>query len=237
MRIFHLTDLHLGAPGSRGAEAIARVCRDVTCGSDVVCITGDLTDAGTEAQYAEALALLRPLAGHLLLAPGNHDYSGPLSRFGVAGVTYSREAEDRYIDLCSKLYCPRPGTPWMHMGGDWISVALDSCHKSDAALARGNVGSAQLARLREAIAQATKHKLRLLVAYHHDVADTDPTLALDDGDALLALAWPTAHVVLSGHTHGPAREWTSTEGVRGLWRRGQDAFGGGAASVWMREVG
>lgn len=227
MRIFHLTDLH-DSPGGRAA--VARVCRDVTRGSDVVVITGDLGD-GSAMSYARILDLLRPLQGHLLLCPGNHDYSTPAGM----GLTYDPEAEARYLDLCAKLYCPRPGTPWMHMGGDWISVALDSCSKHPE-LARGHLGDAQLARLREAITQAKKHKLRLLVALHHDVADADPTMTLDDGDALLRLAWATADVVLMGHTHGPACEWTATEGVRGLWRRGQDAVGGGAQSVWMREL-
>ena len=225
MRVFHLTDLHLPSPG--GEAAIARVIRDVTRGSDVVVITGDITDDGSQEQYDLAYRLLSPLRGHLLLAPGNHDY-GPL------GLAYDEECEARWLSLCAALCCPRPGSPWRRDG--WMMVALDSCRK-DPVLARGNLGESQLARLRDAIQLARRTRTKLLVAIHHDVALTDPTLALDDGDALLALAWSAADVVLMGHTHGAAAEWTATEGVRGYWRRGQDAVGGGAASVWVRELG
>lgn len=225
MRVWHLTDLHLPSPG--GEAAIARVVRDLTCNSDVVVVSGDITDDGTKEQYDLAYELLSPLRGHLLLCPGNHDY-GPL------GIEYNEECEARWLSLCAALCCPRPGSPWRRAG--WLMTALDSCSKSPT-LARGHLGDLQLHRLKDAIQLARRTKTRLLVALHHDVALKDPTLVLDDGEALLALAWATADVVLFGHTHGPAQEWTATEGVRGLWRRGQDAVGGGAGSVWTKDIG
>lgn len=91
-RIVHLSDIHVvgerygfriesGRAGPRGNERLAEVldrldqihARDPL---DLVLITGDMTDAGRSAEWAEfldALARYPVLADRILILPGNHD--------------------------------------------------------------------------------------------------------------------------------------------------------------------
>jgi len=91
-RIAHLSDIHVvserygfriesGRSGPRGNDqlqaAIAKL--EIICGKeqlDAILITGDLTDAGRSAEWAEFLDLFRShpaLAERVLILPGNHD--------------------------------------------------------------------------------------------------------------------------------------------------------------------
>jgi Icc protein len=83
MLICHLTDLHVcaaGAPSNRVCESnvfATRAFRSVAAMNprpDAVIITGDLTESGMPAEYANLAALLRehlPLPVYVI--PGNHD--------------------------------------------------------------------------------------------------------------------------------------------------------------------
>jgi Calcineurin-like phosphoesterase len=92
IRIAHLSDLHIvgerygyrmeaGTDGPRGNRVIRSALRrlraaDAAAPLDRVAITGDITDAGTRAEWAEFIDLLRGCPGlrkRLLLVPGNHD--------------------------------------------------------------------------------------------------------------------------------------------------------------------
>jgi predicted MPP superfamily phosphohydrolase len=91
-RVAHLSDLHVvgerygfriesGRSGPRGNERLTRVLSELdtlhaTDPLDVILITGDMTDAGTSAEWAElldALAAHPNLAERVLVLPGNHD--------------------------------------------------------------------------------------------------------------------------------------------------------------------
>jgi 3',5'-cyclic AMP phosphodiesterase CpdA len=91
-RIAHLSDLHLvgerygyrmeaGTHGPRGNRCLRRAWRKLAAihalaPLDHVLVTGDITDAGTRAEWAEFLDLLRgwpELRARLSFVPGNHD--------------------------------------------------------------------------------------------------------------------------------------------------------------------
>jgi 3',5'-cyclic AMP phosphodiesterase CpdA len=91
-RVAHLSDLHVvgeryayrmeaGTDGPRGNLAIRRALRRLAAihaaaPIDRVLVTGDVTDAGTRAEWAEFIDLLRgcpELRRRLSLVPGNHD--------------------------------------------------------------------------------------------------------------------------------------------------------------------
>ncbi|HXE23604.1 MAG TPA: metallophosphoesterase, partial [Roseiarcus sp.] len=91
-RVAHLSDIHIvgerygfriesGRGGPRGNERLKRVMARLEAVHaarplDLVLITGDMTDAGRSAEWAEFLDILegRPeLAGRTLVLPGNHD--------------------------------------------------------------------------------------------------------------------------------------------------------------------
>ncbi len=81
-RIVQLSDLHLRAPGKRLyrqidtagalAQAIARI-NALTPRPDLVVLSGDLVNAGDDAEYAHLRALLAGLAVPYATMPGNHD--------------------------------------------------------------------------------------------------------------------------------------------------------------------
>jgi hypothetical protein len=92
VRVAHLSDLHIvgerygyrmeaGTHGPRGNRCIRRAWRKLAAihkltPIDRVLLTGDITDAGTRAEWAEFLDLLRgcpELRARLSLVPGNHD--------------------------------------------------------------------------------------------------------------------------------------------------------------------
>lgn len=92
VRIAHLSDLHVvgerygyrmeaGTLGPRGNECIARALRQLEAlhaqkPIDRILITGDITDAGTRAEWAEFIDLLRDypeLRNRMSFVPGNHD--------------------------------------------------------------------------------------------------------------------------------------------------------------------
>ena len=97
MLICQLTDLHV-RPDEAAAnpetntltERACRVAAAFTPLPDVVIITGDLTESGLEAEYANLSAILgRTLAVPVYVVPGNHDQRENL-RAGLAhlpGVT------------------------------------------------------------------------------------------------------------------------------------------------------
>ena len=91
-RVVHLSDVHVvgerygfriesGRSGPRGNERFRRVLNELEAihakaPLDLVLITGDMTDAGTSAEWAEFLDALAPhpeLAERVLILPGNHD--------------------------------------------------------------------------------------------------------------------------------------------------------------------
>jgi 3',5'-cyclic AMP phosphodiesterase CpdA len=92
VRIAHLSDLHLvgerygyrmeaGTHGPRGNECVAHALRKLVelqkeSLPDRMLVTGDITDAGTRAEWAEFIDLLRDFPGlreQLSFVPGNHD--------------------------------------------------------------------------------------------------------------------------------------------------------------------
>jgi hypothetical protein len=91
-RIAHLSDLHVvgerygfriesGRAGARGNERLKQLMSDLDAlhartPVDVILVTGDVTDAGRSAEWAEfvdAVALHPALASRMLILPGNHD--------------------------------------------------------------------------------------------------------------------------------------------------------------------
>ncbi len=92
IRVAHLSDLHVvgerygyrmeaGTNGPRGNRIVRSALRRLakihaSAPLDLVVMTGDITDAGTRAEWAEFLDLLRgcpEIRRRLLLVPGNHD--------------------------------------------------------------------------------------------------------------------------------------------------------------------
>lgn len=218
-RLYLVADLHCKANPDDNALVEVRLAA-ILEGSDPgdwLAVLGDVTNSGTSEQYAEALRILTPWAGRLLLCPGNHD-AGPL------GLLYSVAARRRFSALRKALRCP----PSVRIGHR-LCVALDSCRYTlwPGDLARGRLGGGELARAAQAIKDARKAGLLPTMLLHHDPYCEDPTLALDDAGDLLGLASGAADLAW-GHTHHVKR-WVE----EGRERVSVGDLKGGGRKCWL----
>jgi uncharacterized protein len=116
LRIAHLSDLHVGAPG-RNDRAFAVAVDLVTAeGADLICISGDLRArrAGDEALRAGLRRLAAPLGAFAVL--GNHDFADGHDPFADGAAladledTPVRLLADEAVDLVR-------GDAWVRVGG------------------------------------------------------------------------------------------------------------------------
>lgn len=73
--IAHLSDLHLGSEGTslpRARRLVDHLC-SLDPAPDVLVVTGDIADHGTEDEYAAAREMLGRWPGPILVGTGNHD--------------------------------------------------------------------------------------------------------------------------------------------------------------------
>jgi 3',5'-cyclic AMP phosphodiesterase CpdA len=153
---------------------------------DAVLITGDLTNDGDAAVWAELMATLEPLEAPLYPLPGNHD-DRELMRAAFARL---------------ELF-PAQGPLCFAVGlGPLCLIGLDSLIPGDPA---GRLGAEQLAWLDARLAEQPDKPT--LVALHHPPFRTGidhmDAMMLEDGDALAAVIGRHRQVerVLCGHVH------------------------------------
>lgn len=202
MRILHLTDTHLFAdPAARHydridtAAALERVLERlavIAAGRpvDLVLHTGDASEDASEDSYRRLHAMLDPVAAalgaELLVVMGNHDSSAAYA--AVAGPGDH-------------------GGPWQDrartLANGWRAVVLDS---SVPGAGYGRLDAAQLAWLREVLAEPSEHGT-VLAIHHPPLTAATPLLrALDlqDRDALTdAIVGTDVRMICSGHYHHP----------------------------------
>jgi 3',5'-cyclic-AMP phosphodiesterase len=109
--LVQLSDTHVRLPGQLAyrrvdtsaflAQAVVAVQALPQAPSAVV-VTGDLTDFGRPAEYAQLGALLMPLACPVYLLPGNHDDRTELRR-AFAGADYLRQSPDAFLQYAVDL--------------------------------------------------------------------------------------------------------------------------------------
>lgn len=198
MILLHLSDLHVRPPGlplsrvveaSHLAERALRAIAAFRPRPDAVLITGDLTDCGLPAEYAELLWMLRShLTGQrVLLLPGNHDRRANFraALAGFEGVTEHAERV-RYVieDLPVRL------------------IALDSVVPG---AGHGELGADQLAWLDARLAEAPRRPT--VLALHHPPMRCGlpvyDAINLRDAPALAAVLHrhPQVERILCGHHH------------------------------------
>lgn len=187
--IAHISDLHFNG-SEHHADRIRAVLRHLdglTADLDAVLVTGDITDHGLPAEYAEAHETLR--SRHpLFLCPGNHDARSPF-RQGLLG----EPAGDAPVNT-------------VHRTAKAVYVLCDS---SVPGRSEGRLEDETLAWLAATLA-ASPPGLPVFVAFHHPPAilHTPPMdgLRLRAADRLAAVLadYPQVAAVLCGHAHTAA---------------------------------
>jgi len=191
--VAHLSDCHIGAhpqaPGRlrRALQHVGR-CDPLP---DVLLLSGDLADHGTDEEYAELVAVLDEAAVPVITVPGNHDVRAAFARHLRPPGT----DPERPLDVVHDL-------------GDVRLVALDSLVTAPPGqrIDHGELVDESLERLDAALADGRP----TFVALHHPpapvhVALMDPIM-LADAAALGPVLRRHANVlaVLVGHAHTAA---------------------------------
>jgi Icc protein len=209
LRILHLSDPHLSAPGvlHHGAvdtlEATRRVLTacEALPAPDVVVVSGDVSDDGSTESYEAARDVIGGWAhargAHTVLATGNHDDRGAFRR--VLGDGHLGAAPDRADEPAVPLPdAPVDGCSWI---GARRLITLDS---SVPGAGYGRLDESQLAWLREEL--RTPAPAGTVLVVHHPplppVTRLHAALRLRGPDELArVLDGSDVRVVLSGHYH------------------------------------
>lgn len=224
LRILHLSDTHLSAPGvlHHGAvdtlEATRRVLAacEVLPAPDVVVVSGDVSDDGSTESYAAARDVVGGWAhargARAVFAAGNHDQRGPFRQVlgdghdGAAAAAGGAAAGGAAAGGATAGGAAAGGTTAEPVDAvSWVGphrlVTLDS---SVPGAGYGRLDAGQLDRLREELATPAPGGTVLVV--HHPplppVTRLHHVLRLRGLDDLAAaLAGSDVRVVLSGHYH------------------------------------
>lgn len=215
LRILHLSDTHFSGDGGRHygvvdtVEHLRRALAHVGhLLFDLVVVSGDVSEDGTEESYRSIRAQLEPWArarsARLVFAMGNHDRRDSFRTVLGGGQPDAEEQELTGVDL------DRPVASVVAQNG-WRVIVLDS---SIPGVGYGDLEPEQKRFLRETLATPAEHGT-VVVVHHPPVrAQTDllQALALDehDGHELVDILRGTdVRVVLSGHYHLPITEYVA----------------------------
>jgi 3',5'-cyclic AMP phosphodiesterase CpdA len=225
MRLAHLSDLHLYAPGAlraadllgrraagaanlflarrpRHSETVARraVAAIVEAGVDHCVVTGDLTNLSLEGEFRLATDVLAPLGGRrrLTVIPGNHDY-----------YTVDAVREARFERHFASVLWERGERPAWPVVKDFPGVRLIAARSAalpPPLLSFGLVGAEQRDAIARAVEAGREAGRFVVVAVHHNLHRRGPMnetigrlLDRDELGSLLAAAG--AGLVLQGHDH------------------------------------
>lgn len=191
--LFHVSDLHFG---SEDREALDWFARSVAAWKpDLVVVTGDLTAAARQREFAAAGAWLKALAAPVAVEPGNHDLPvfNPITRMASPYGRFDRllATLERPRELPGVTLVPLRTTARMQWRSNW---------------SLGAVAPHRLAVAREVLAARPAGHLGIVLAHHPllDIARTSTGGRTRGGlGALHALAEAGTSAVLSGHTHDP----------------------------------
>lgn len=215
LRILHLSDTHFSGDGGRHhgvvdtAEHLRRALAHVGhVLFDLVVVSGDISDDGTEESYRSIREIVTPWAqargARTVFAMGNHDRRDSFRAVLGGGQPDAGELELPGIDL------DRPVASVAEQDG-WRVVVLDS---SVPGAGYGDLEAEQKQFLRETLTAPAEHGTVVVVHHPPVPAQTDllQALALDasDGRELVDIVRGTdVRVILSGHYHLPITEFVA----------------------------
>jgi len=194
MRICHLSDLHFGHHHTELAEGLMA---DLTSQNpDLIVVSGDFTQLGTETEFKVAREFLDTLRTPVFAVPGNHDVP-------------ARNLLKRFVDPYGfyRRYISKELEPTLDLG-DIVVAGLRTSRRVRAEFnwAHGSLSRGQLRRLEERFSATSPTALRIVVA-HHPLMQPEgdvlkPMRLVRRADlALETFARLGVRLVLSGHFH------------------------------------
>ncbi|KYF54294.1 cAMP phosphodiesterase [Sorangium cellulosum] len=196
-----LSDLHITAGGREPRRLVAEIA---AMKPPLVALTGDMTDLGEEAQWAELEAALSgiPASSQVLMVPGNHDIAINVGTSPDPYLKKRAEREQRFIEVLTRVE-RGPFQPRLHIparkrarrrlraiaglyprrldleGGIRIFGLNSNRYRSRfvGSNAIGQIGGGQLRRLARALRRGSGPVIVLL---HHHVARLAGPISLND---------------------------------------------------------
>lgn len=194
MRICHLSDLHFGHHDPQLAGGLAADLASQT--PDLVIVSGDFTQLGTEPEFRAARAFLDTLEAPFFAVPGNHDVP-------------ARDLLRRFFDPYGyyRRFIAAELEPMLDLG-DIVIAGLKTSRRLRAEFnwAHGSLSRTQLTRLGERLSKTSPTALRIVVA-HHPLMQPDGEvlkpmrLVRRADEALETFSRLGVRLVLSGHFH------------------------------------
>lgn len=191
VRLVQITDAHLsenpggtllGMDTDHSLQMVLKKARDEVGRSDVLLLTGDLSDGGSDAAYTRMDSYSRQLSDNCFWLPGNHDDRELMS--SVLGGSNCLSSEIRIAN--------------------WQILMLDSQQPGKVG---GRLGADQLSLLESALGHAQSDGLNTLVCLHHhpikiDCGWLDEQVVEDASEFFDILdAHSGVKAVLWGHIH------------------------------------
>lgn len=192
MRVLQLTDMHIAADRERVIYGIKpwytwqAVWHDVQQRYqdqyfDLIVLSGDLSEDGSEASYQYIVDTLSSISSQVMYLPGNHDDYGMMQKVFSA---YGLSANRLWVDQ------------------DWIVIGMNT---QVVGKAYGNLASTELAWLQNCLEQYTHHQV-LIVTHHHLLKVGSfglDRIRLKNAKLLLNTidAYPNIRAVIQGHVH------------------------------------
>jgi 3',5'-cyclic AMP phosphodiesterase CpdA len=194
MKIAHLSDLHFGHHDESVVDAL--VPELTRQSADLVVISGDFTQNGTEREFEVARSFIDKIESPVFAVPGNHDF--PQTNL-IARLLNPYALYRRYIH--SDL------EPFLEVEGvAFLGLKTPRRFTPDLNWSNGFLDRGQLAKLEQRFSMASPGSIRVVVAHHpllypeasegmvqHRVRHADR--------ALRAFASLGVRLVLSGHFH------------------------------------
>lgn len=242
-KIIHLSDLHVGHEecGDRFRiiiDSISKTCRP---SSDYIAvITGDIADnAFHEEHYEEAasgIRLLEEQGYRVLLVPGNHDYgTGIMGNKKFVGLFKKKFFGDRRISY-----------PKVDLIDEFAFIGLDSTagelNWNDRFFSEGELGKAQLTRLKRILKKPEVSSRRKIVYLHHHPFDFKLAMQLKDSENLKEIISNQVEMLLFGHYHRDKetaeKVYHSTWGIPRCYNAGSSTRKNGETGFqWIIDTG
>jgi len=194
MRLCHLSDLHFGRHDARIAEALAA---DVVAQApDLVVVSGDFTQVGSEPEFIAARQFLDRLGLPFFAVPGNHDVP-------------ARNLLRRLINPYGwyRKHIAQELEPIIEQNGVVIAgIRTSRRARAELNWAHGSISRGQLERLATRLEATTPGALRIVVAHHplmqpEGEVQKPMRLVRRADEALETFARLGVRMVLSGHFH------------------------------------
>lgn len=201
-KIIHLSDLHVGH--EECGDKFRALIDSITflkqpANNYIVLITGDIVDnANHGEQTEEAVDVIKQLEGRgytVLVVPGNHDYGT-----GVLG-------NKKFVGLFKKKYYKsrKISYPKLDIIDEIAFIGLDSTaeelHWLDRIFSEGELGKAQLRRLKKILNKSEVASCKRVVYLHHHPFDFKPGMQLKDSNGLKNIIENKIDMLLFGHYH------------------------------------